>query len=103
MHNAQSFAVAIPAKPRGAPQLLLQLGFLRAFSRELVDAGFPIAVILAVSGGGSLFVGTDGFGAYNMSLVVARMDCQSSNTVKGTSSRSQYVMRSEGRSVSFGN
>lgn len=61
MHNAQSFTVAIPAKPRGAPQLLLQLGFLRAFSRELVDAGFPIAVFLAVSGGGSLFVCWDGW------------------------------------------
>ena len=34
-----------------------------------------------------------------MALTVARIDCQSSKTVKGTPSRSQYVMRSEGMSV----
>ena len=34
-----------------------------------------------------------------MALVVARIDCQSSKTVKGTPSRSQYVMRS-GREMS---
>lgn len=37
-----------------------------------------------------------------MALVVARIDCQSSKTVKGTPSRSQYVMRSEGMSANFG-
>ena len=37
-----------------------------------------------------------------MALVVARIDCQSSKTVKGTPSRSQYVMRSKGMSVKFG-
>ena len=36
-----------------------------------------------------------------MALVVARIDCQSSNTVKGTPSRSQYVMRSGAMSVRF--
>lgn len=36
-----------------------------------------------------------------MALVVARIDCQSSKTVKGTLSRSQYVMRSDKKSVKF--
>ena len=40
--------------------------------------------------------------AYNMALVVARIDCQSSKTVKGMPSRSQYVMRSEGNQSSSG-
>ena len=46
MDDAHSFAVAIPAKqPRcSPPSLLLQLGFLGAFSRELFDAGFSFAV-----------------------------------------------------------
>lgn len=34
-----------------------------------------------------------------MALVCARMDCQSSKTVKGTPSRSQYNIRSDERSV----
>ncbi len=40
--------------------------------------------------------------AYKMALVVARIDFQSSKTVKGTPSRSQYVMRSEGILVTLG-
>lgn len=78
----------------------LPLGFLCAFGCQLFDAGLPFAVVLAVSS--RLFVVTDRVRAYNMAFVVARIDCQSSKTVKGTPSRSQYVMRSVGMSVKFG-
>ena len=45
MRDAHSFAVAIPARPpRRSFDLLLQLGFLGAFGRELFDAGFAVAV-----------------------------------------------------------
>ena len=36
-----------------------------------------------------------------MALVVARIELQSSKTVNGTPSRSQYVMRSEGRQEQY--
>ena len=93
------------APPWSLANLGLQLGFLGAFGCELLDAGFSFAVDFGCEWRGFFFfeVGCrmGGWGPSNISFVVARMDCQSSNTVKGTSSRSQYVIRSEGRSISF--
>ena len=44
MHDAPSFAIAIPARqPRRSPNLRLQLGVLGAFGRKLIDAGFAFA------------------------------------------------------------
>ena len=92
--------LAVGILSRSVPQLILRFSFLCAFGCQLFDAGFSFTGFLG--GKQPSFLGYRRGSAYKMSFVVARIDCQSSKTVKGTPSRSQYVMRSEGSSVNFG-